>query len=774
MKLHRLSFAALGPFAAHEVIDLDEVAAGGLFLLEGPTGSGKSTILDAITFALYGGVAGSAASKDRLHSDFATDVEPFAELDFSIGGRMFRIRRTPTYEKLKKNGSGITTVNSKVWLWELSPGIDGLTDDLISNRVSEAGAEILRLLGGLSLEQFRQVVILPQGEFATFLRADADQRRDVLQRLFATDHYQDMEDLAASQRRSAEREKDEAAQQLRDAVVAFVQALGPDSAATFDIDEFLALDAESQQANVQDIRAVIEAGHQAATRHEQDLREQADSGEQEFRSITAQHQQADRRIELEVEYDRLRAAAAEIAELVGMRDRAIQVQALAPLFEQRTDVERNLARSFDAAQQYQNSVGAHQTSGLSSDPTVDEVAAFSAQMRSVVSELAPALTLEQAWDAQQTELAVLTETTTRSRNQLEIHQRDLEVLPVQLSTLHKRRDELVELTLRLPDLERNLAELERKVEAWSRLTLVEAAVQERDDQRRRAIDAAQAARDQLQAATEQRLAGMAAELAQDLRDNVPCVVCGSTTHPNPAVSSEPIISDQQLNDLRERAELTGKARQDAETALMSAIADRDLCRFQAGDNDPRPERDQGASDLARAHTAVTELELVVNEIALTQAAIDQAQEARANAQVDLAKTQQLLDQLTVDVEANLVAIEAARGEFTSVAERSAFFVSQSMAADSWAQALGELLFTREQLVDLDVRISRAAHSNVEQSQSLPLARLLLYPLSLRLKLRPLLTLRASDLQRLRLRLLPALPNSNEGDLLHLRGSFCWG
>ena len=95
MKLHRLSFAALGPFASPEVIDLDEVSAGGLFLLEGPTGAGKSTILDAITFALYGNVAGRSASKDRLHSDFATDVEPFAELDFSVGGRMYRIRRSP-------------------------------------------------------------------------------------------------------------------------------------------------------------------------------------------------------------------------------------------------------------------------------------------------------------------------------------------------------------------------------------------------------------------------------------------------------------------------------------------------------------------------------------------------------------------------------------------------------------------------------------------------------------------------------------------------------
>jgi len=708
VKLHRLSFAALGPFASHEVIDLDEVAAGGLFLLEGPTGAGKSTILDAITFALYGGVAGSAASKDRLHSDFATDVEPFAELDFSIGGRMFRIRRTPTYEKLKKNGSGTTTVNSKVWLWELTPGVDGLTDDLISNRVSEAGAEILRLLGGLSLEQFRQVVILPQGEFATFLRADADHRRDVLQRLFATDHYQDMEKLGEVQRQGAKAQIAQAEQQLRDAVVAFVQALGTDRDITPEVEEFLALEPELLQSRIAEIQVVIDADYQDALRQEQDLRDRAERSEQEYRTAKEQHEQVDRRIGLAAEHDRLEAASDGIADAKRMRDRAIRVQALSPMFDQRDELERKIVVTTQEAQDIRRSVGSDDVAGFGGEPTVDEVLELSARTRGLVVELAPVVARERALDAQLRDLDVLTSTVATLGSQLELHKQNLESLPRQLAELLLRRDGLRELTVQLPGLEQAMADVERRMLAWSQLPGQESVLRQRDDARRIAIDAAQTARDELQAAVERRFSGMAAELAQQLRADEPCAVCGSTEHPNPAVSAEPIISDEQLTGLRERVEQTGTERQNAEDLWSAAKAERDRCRFEAGEVDPTEELDQRASEVAQAHAAGAELERVESEIARGRIAIDQAQAALTSVQVDLATNQQQLEQLAAEISADRSAIAAAQGGFTSVAERSSFLTAQATAADTWAQVLSELHSTRQQLVDLDVSISRAA------------------------------------------------------------------
>ena len=120
MRLHHLTFQAIGPFPGSHDIDFDALGTAGLFLLEGPTGSGKSTIIDAVVFALYGDVAGSQTSEDRLASDFAEPgVDPFVELVFSTSTGVFRVTRSPRYERDKRRGSGRTTVNARATLTKL-------------------------------------------------------------------------------------------------------------------------------------------------------------------------------------------------------------------------------------------------------------------------------------------------------------------------------------------------------------------------------------------------------------------------------------------------------------------------------------------------------------------------------------------------------------------------------------------------------------------------------------------------------------------------------
>src|SRR5262252_3325626 len=117
MRLHRLRLAAFGPYATEQLIDFDRLAHGGLFLLEGPTGAGKTMILDVVTFVLYGGLAGEDSADDRLRSHFAApDARTEAELELSLRGVWYKITRSPEYRRPKRRGEGFTTEASRVHL----------------------------------------------------------------------------------------------------------------------------------------------------------------------------------------------------------------------------------------------------------------------------------------------------------------------------------------------------------------------------------------------------------------------------------------------------------------------------------------------------------------------------------------------------------------------------------------------------------------------------------------------------------------------------------
>ncbi len=198
MTPHLLRLTAFGPFAASVSVDLDALAASGLFLLHGPTGAGKTTLLDGIGFALFGRVPGVRNSAKRLRSDHATEaVRTEVQLEATLGGRRMRITRSPQQERAKTRGTGTTTEQAKVLLEE---HVDGGWVTM-STRVGEADAEIADLVG-MSAEQFFQVVLLPQGEFAQFLRASSVDRAAVLQKLFATERFADVEAWLVARRRS--------------------------------------------------------------------------------------------------------------------------------------------------------------------------------------------------------------------------------------------------------------------------------------------------------------------------------------------------------------------------------------------------------------------------------------------------------------------------------------------------------------------------------------------------------------------------------------------
>ena len=178
MRLHRLEVTAFGPFPETVEVDLDALSDAGLFLLTGPTGAGKTSVLDAVCFALYGDVPGDRGSAKRLRADQAAPgVRPRVELELSVAGRRLRLVRTPAWEREKLRGTGTTTEQASVVLAERLPDGEWRT---LSTRLDETGHLVGDLLG-MTLTQFTQVAMLPQGRFQAFLRAKSEDRHKLLE-----------------------------------------------------------------------------------------------------------------------------------------------------------------------------------------------------------------------------------------------------------------------------------------------------------------------------------------------------------------------------------------------------------------------------------------------------------------------------------------------------------------------------------------------------------------------------------------------------------------
>ncbi len=208
MKPLVLSMRAFGPYADLSTLDFTVLGTRNLFLIHGPTGSGKSSILDAMCFALYGETAGGEKDAKGIRSDYALAEEPTeTTFDFLLGDRHFRVYRSPEQDRPKKRGDGTTRQPAGATLYQ----VEGETLTVLADRWSAVTDEVGRLMG-FDLPQFRQVVMLPQGQFRKFLLSGSAERQKILETLFQTSLYRDIEETLKEQAKALKTAYDEARQ----------------------------------------------------------------------------------------------------------------------------------------------------------------------------------------------------------------------------------------------------------------------------------------------------------------------------------------------------------------------------------------------------------------------------------------------------------------------------------------------------------------------------------------------------------------------------------
>ncbi|MEP6851264.1 MAG: SMC family ATPase [bacterium] len=707
MRLHSLYLQAFGPFAGEQYVDFERLASGGLFLLEGPTGAGKSTILDAVTFALYGAPAADA-SPDRLHSDFASpDLEPRVRLELSVRGRRYRISRSPEWERPKRRGEGRTRQAAAVHLERREHG----SWTSVSSNKAEVG-EIIGEVIGLNRDQFTQVVLLPQGEFARFLRADDDDRRLVLTRLFGTALYDRVTDELTRRRGQARVGAEAAEARVRQCLSAAAEAAGleadrraellaaPGAGRTERLAE-LTLEATAaaalaetaaaeQSARLTAARAVAGEAATDLDRLERALAARAAVAEHE--RGRAQYEDAVQRLVLARSAEPLRPLLAGMEDAVAGAD-AWRAQ-VAPL------AAHWISAAAQAVLPRRELTTADLDDAAGSRRAARTLGRVSIEAREETYRLDPVVAVEAALPRRRDALTNAEAAAERAAKRL-AERRDRERdLPDLLALARAQDADTAERAGQLKGARRRLQELERRFTAATLAGRLRREQETRHAELIRAIDAHQSAVDQHQDLLARQLAGMAAELAARLAPGRACGVCGSTVHPAPARPAADAVGVRHLETAERDRAAARLRRATAEAALAAGATELATALATAGiepTNDPQDAAGRLGVAIDAAHGAVADAESAVELRVETLTRLTELEaeygrlvalvaEAAADAALTAAEADSARAALTQAEE--LVAEEV--DGWTTVAARRAATAQREQAAGTLANALEEL------------------------------------------------------------------------------------
>ena len=529
MRPVRLTLQAFGPYPGRVVIDFRDAVEAGLFGIYGQTGSGKSTIFSAMTFALFGGAAKAEQEAPSLRSDHADpDVMTEAEFVFDIGERRYVVLRRPDQMRPKARGEGETRSAHEAYLFDATGmSFDDITEAargkiVAEKKVRDVDAAVVEMLGYGS-EQFRQIVLLPQGRFENFLSAKTKERLEILRELFDLSLY---EKLMADLKSAA----DEAERQVRDERSLCARQLAAEG---FESTDALTSGIETALAKCAELRANEEIRKETAEAAEKAVR-QAEAIEENF--ATAEKMR-ERLCALEARKDDIEA----LAEQVRQAERA---RGLIDVEQRVRDAEREVAEAEAKREEAQEAaeVAANEAEKAAQafrreDERADEVE----NLRQRKDELERyGRILEAAADSNQAVEIALKEQRDaecglqKAKSDLtELHEKRTSK-SAELKAARETEAKRAEIAGRRAELDKRHLAAKSYEGALQDVATAQAAVEEQLRKSEAAAGKAEKARDDYETAERDLAAAQALHLATRLEIGSPCPVCGATEHPAPA------------------------------------------------------------------------------------------------------------------------------------------------------------------------------------------------------------------------------------------------
>ena len=635
MRPLHLTVHAFGPYAGTETVDFRGLNAEGLFLIHGRTGAGKTFLLDALTFALFGEVAGARRTAS-LRSDFADrDAEPSVRLEFEAQGATWLIERVPRHERARRRGGdGVVEKGATASLARLVGG----DWEPVASGIHDVGTKVGELVG-LTVKQFQQVIVLPQGNFEEVLRANSDKREELLKTLFETELYghvsEHLHHRAVAEQSALAATRREL-QQLRDQAVerwAEVERdtrpdpVGPLSVvpvppevvdqASFDA---LVATVAGRAADATDAaQHAADSARAAAVEH--DRVEQVVERFDRRDSLRALRVRLDAEAE-QVEHTRARlAAATEAAALFDPVEQADTAAAADRSSRERLNelagrVERARTRGAAQLPDALHALPLGTLCSVEHASVSDSLSAVQAARDQVVARLTRLDALrELAADAErftsQADDAAIS--ATAHRRVVEQAQETIAALAARRSTLEARLEQARDAEARRPGLSAEATASAARARAASRLGDAHEQVQ-----RLRAghLDADRTLQDHRSLLNDLRqhyLDGIAAELAGRLEDDASCPVCGSLEHPAPASGAHDAVTRERVDAQEQQVDAAATTERAALERLRDAEESLRSLEAAAGGPDVDPAQvaahaDEAARQLEQAERAAASIE----------------------------------------------------------------------------------------------------------------------------------------------------------------------